>query len=97
MAPALLTPSVFAKAGSQEHSGARARRGSLSTGDAALLRFAAAAEILESDFWIQYNELGGVQDSEVPCVESPENRIVTIWNLSEWDTEPAVRCIPQPQ
>jgi hypothetical protein len=31
-----------------------------------LLRFAAAAEILESDFWIQYNELGGVQDSEVP-------------------------------
>ena len=34
-------------------------------GDAALLRFAAAAEILESDFWIQYNELGGVQDTEV--------------------------------
>src|SRR5262245_28446024 len=39
---------------------------SLTRGDAALLRFAAAAEILESDFWIQYNELGGVQDSEVP-------------------------------
>ena len=35
-------------------------------GDAALLRFAAAAEILEADFWIQYNELGGVQDAEVP-------------------------------
>jgi len=35
-------------------------------GDAALLRFAAAIEILEADFWIQYNELGGVQDSEVP-------------------------------
>src|SRR5215468_3152244 len=40
--------------------------GPLSAGDAALLRFAAAAEILESDFWVQYNELGGVQDSEVP-------------------------------
>ncbi|HKX00310.1 MAG TPA: ferritin-like domain-containing protein [Bryobacteraceae bacterium] len=38
----------------------------LTKGDAAMLRFAAAAEILESDFWIQYNELGGVQDSEVP-------------------------------
>lgn len=38
----------------------------LSKGDAALLRFAAAAETLESDFWVQYNELGGVQDSEVP-------------------------------
>ena len=38
----------------------------LTAGDAALLRFAAAAEILEADFWIQYNELGGVQDDEVP-------------------------------
>ena len=40
--------------------------GGLTPGDAALLRFAAAAEILEADFWIQYNELGGVQDNEVP-------------------------------
>ena len=38
----------------------------LNSGDAAMLRFAAAAEILEADFWIQYNELGGIQDSEVP-------------------------------
>ena len=40
--------------------------GGFTPGDAALLRFAAAAEILEADFWIQYNELGGVQDPEVP-------------------------------
>src|SRR5438552_7931643 len=40
--------------------------GGLTPGDAALLRFAAAAEILETDFWVQYNELGGIQDSEVP-------------------------------
>jgi hypothetical protein len=40
--------------------------GPLTTGDAALLRFPAALEILEADFWIQYNELGGVQDAEVP-------------------------------
>ena len=46
---------------------ARVQKGTkLTKGDAALLRFAAAAEILETDFWIQYNELGGVQDSEVP-------------------------------
>jgi hypothetical protein len=45
---------------------AEASRGGLTTGDAALLRFAAAAEILEADFWIQYNELGGIQDPEVP-------------------------------
>jgi hypothetical protein len=49
-----------------EDEGREDRTGSLTRGDAALLRFAAAAEILETDFWIQYNELGGVQDSEVP-------------------------------
>jgi hypothetical protein len=38
----------------------------LTEGDAALLRFAAAAEILETDFWVQYNELAGIPDSEVP-------------------------------
>src|SRR5690242_17104989 len=40
--------------------------GALSPGDAALLRFPAALELLEADFWIQYNELGGIQDEEVP-------------------------------
>src|SRR6058998_2333370 len=40
--------------------------GGITPGDAALLRFPAALELLEADFWIQYNELGGVQDSEVP-------------------------------
>ena len=40
--------------------------GRLTRGDAALLRFAAAAEILETDFWVQYNELCGIPDSEVP-------------------------------
>ncbi len=40
--------------------------GRLTRGDAALLRFAAAAEILETDFWVQYNELGGIPDNEVP-------------------------------
>ena len=38
----------------------------LTRGDAAMLRFAAAAEILETDFWVQYNELGGIVDNEVP-------------------------------
>ena len=40
--------------------------GGLTPGDAALLRFPAALELIEADFWIQYNELGGVQDPEVP-------------------------------
>jgi hypothetical protein len=45
---------------------AEAIRGGLTPGDAALLRFPAALELLEADFWIQYNELGGIQDDEVP-------------------------------
>src|ERR1041385_7481246 len=45
---------------------AQGGRGRLLPGDAALLRFPAALETLEADFWIQYNELGGVQDPEVP-------------------------------
>src|SRR6516162_4926929 len=40
--------------------------GGLTPGDAAILRFLAAAEILETDAWQQYNELGGIRDSEVP-------------------------------
>ena len=41
-------------------------RGIITVGDVAILRFLAAAEILETDLWQQYNELGGIQDSEVP-------------------------------
>ncbi|MGZ6308662.1 MAG: ferritin-like domain-containing protein, partial [Ktedonobacterales bacterium] len=40
--------------------------GKLTKGDTAILRFLAAAELLETDLWDQYNELGGVQDKEVP-------------------------------
>jgi hypothetical protein len=39
---------------------AQDKSGSLSKGDAAILRFVAAAEIIESDIWLQYNELAGV-------------------------------------
>jgi Ferritin-like domain/TAT (twin-arginine translocation) pathway signal sequence len=38
----------------------------ITNGDAAILRFLAAIEIIETDLWQQYNELGGIQDSEVP-------------------------------
>jgi len=38
--------------------------GSLTRGDAAILRFLAAAEIIESDLWEQYWELGGNQQPD---------------------------------
>jgi len=39
--------------------------GSLTPGDVAILQFLAAGEALEADFYTQYNELGGLRDSEV--------------------------------
>src|SRR5438876_2788397 len=45
---------------------AEERSASLTRGDIAILRFLSAAEIIETDLWQQYNELGGIQDSEVP-------------------------------
>jgi hypothetical protein len=39
---------------------AMARSNSITAGDAAILRFLAAVELIESDLWVQYNELGGV-------------------------------------
>jgi hypothetical protein len=38
----------------------------ITKGDVAILRFLAALEIIEADLWQQYNELGGIQDQEVP-------------------------------
>lgn len=39
---------------------------SLTAGDTAILQFLAAGEALEADFYTQYNELGGIRDTEVP-------------------------------
>jgi len=45
--------------------------GRLSRGDAAVLRFLAAAELIEADLWTQYAELGGIGDD--PPVEEVPN------------------------
>jgi len=44
--------------------------GKLTKGDVAVLQFLAAAEIIESDLWLQYQELGGAQDDEVATLAS---------------------------
>jgi hypothetical protein len=41
-------------------------RDRLTRGDVAILRYLAAAELIETDLWQQYNELGGIQDGEEP-------------------------------
>jgi hypothetical protein len=42
--------------------------GPLTAGDIAILRFLQALETIETDLWIQYSELGGLQDNEVSGV-----------------------------
>jgi hypothetical protein len=39
-------------------------RGRLNPGDVAILRFLAAAELIESDLWTQYTELGGIGNDQ---------------------------------
>ena len=48
----------------------QASSASLTKGDIAILRFAATAELLESDLWIQYAELGGI-GSNLPIEVDP--------------------------
>ena len=47
--------------------------GRLSSGDAAILRFLAAAELLETDLWQQYAELGGVNGGNPAYIAALEN------------------------
>src|SRR3984893_4067067 len=53
------TLSAGALLATESQAQATGRTGKRSKGDAALLRFAAAAELIEADLWQQYNELGG--------------------------------------
>jgi hypothetical protein len=56
---------------------AEEKSGSLPPGDAAILRFLAAAEIIESDLWLQYTELGGVQIKEISGLPTGGNPLYT--------------------
>jgi hypothetical protein len=56
----------------------------ITKGDIAILRFLAAAEIIESDLWVQYAELGGIGNNppiEVDPNQSPNNYQVALSNL----------------
>ena len=67
--------------------GTRARaqeRGRLGPGDTAILRFLAAAELIEADLWTQYAELGGIGNNlpvEVNPNQQMNNYQVALSNL----------------
>jgi hypothetical protein len=45
--------------------------GIVTSSDVALLRFAAAAELIEADLWQQYSELGGLTPGQLPVETAP--------------------------
>jgi hypothetical protein len=66
-------PLARAQARSQES-------GSLSAGDIAILRFLAAAELIESDLWTQYAELGGIGNN--PPIEVDPNQLLNPYQVA---------------
>jgi hypothetical protein len=60
------------------------KSGSLNAGDVAILRFLAAAELIEADLWTQYAELGGIGINppiEVDPTQTLNNYQVALSNL----------------
>ena len=53
---------------------------SLLAGDVAILRFLAAAELIEADLWIQYAELGGIGD--LPPIEVDPNETLNPYQVA---------------
>jgi hypothetical protein len=54
--------------------------GSLSAGDIAILRFLAAAELIESDLWTQYAELGGIGNN--PPIEVDPHQLLNPYQVA---------------
>jgi hypothetical protein len=70
--------------GSEKPAFSQSTGGPLTNGDIAILRFLAAAEIIESDLWIQYAELGGLtsgQPIEVDPNQTLNNYQAALSNL----------------
>src|ERR1700723_1141009 len=64
-------------------------RGRLHEGDAAILRFLAAAELIESDLWTQYAELGGIGNDQPIEINPNPNPPLNAYQLalSNLDTD----------
>jgi hypothetical protein len=58
----------------------------ITPGDVAILRFLAAAEILESDLWTQYAELGGIGDN--PPIEIDPNQTLNNYQIALSNLDP---------
>jgi hypothetical protein len=61
------------------------QEGGFTHGDVAILRLLAAAEIIETDLWLQYSELGGTQDNEVSGVNGGNPMYMAALQLLDGD------------
>ena len=61
------------------------KSGRLTPGDAAILRFLAAAELIETDLWLQYTELGGIASTEVPGAKGGNSAFVDALSILDGD------------
>jgi hypothetical protein len=73
MAGATLTAGALLTAEGMAQTGQSPSRKKLTPGDAAILKFLAAAEIIETDLWTQYAELGGVQGGNPAYILALQN------------------------
>ena len=60
--------------------------GALNAGDVAILRFLAAAELIESDLWTQYAELGGL--GKLPPIEVDPNEHLNPYQIALSNLDP---------
>lgn len=60
-------------------------RAPITKGDIAILTFLQALEQVEADLWIQYSELGGIQDHEVSGVNGPNAAYVNALTILDGD------------
>ena len=70
----------------QETGKSSASNAPLSKGDIAILQFLAAAELIESDLWIQYAELGGIGD--LPPIEIDPNEKLNPYQVALSNLDP---------
>jgi hypothetical protein len=64
----------------------RSSSGALPPGDVAILSFLAAAELIESDLWIQYAELGGI--GNLPPIEVDPNETLNPYQVALSNLDP---------
>ena len=60
--------------------------GALNAGDVAILRFLAAAELIESDLWTQYAEVGGI--GHLPPIEVDPNETLNPYQVALSNLDP---------